>query len=141
MIKENKKVLELKVFKEILGGISTRYRRDWQNLVSESSDEKLLRDLDNLRGNVVYHYYNIRGIFDGYSKYFKNGESPFNEKAYYSSGEKILKTRFYFADAAVQGYALKFAEKRLRYLLEELNNSIKTIVESGINYFRSAHLA
>lgn len=138
-IKENQRVLESKLFQEILGRISARYRNDWKKLVNESSNKEDLEILAELRANGVFHY-QMNGVFSGYKNYFIKPENPLNEKAYYSFGENILKTRFYFADAAVQGYVKKFGDSRIEYLLAEINTSLKRIVEAGIECLSAKYL-
>jgi hypothetical protein len=121
-----------------LSRISAKHKKDWEQLIRTSFNEEIMKDLENLRSNGVYHYYNIRGIFDGFMNHFKNPKEWFEKSAFYSfsPAQNILLTRFYFADAAAIGYAKRFGDKEIKYFLNEMNNSIKRIVKAGIEYFQ-----
>jgi hypothetical protein len=134
MVRENSKVLEGEAFCTVLKKVSARHREDWKKIVKESTDDELLSVLEELRSNIAFHYANTRGIFNGYKNAFKDSKELQKQKCYFSLGNNILSTRFYFSDAAVRGYADKFNDKKIEYLLMEMNTSVRRIVSEGINH-------
>lgn len=105
LIKNNKGVLEDKIFKEIIKSINKDAKKSWQALVDTSfkkiSDNKLAKDLMFIRNKVSFHY-DPKAIIKGYEHFYKNIKEM--DKAYISRGKNMLETRFYFADAAAESY-------------------------------------
>jgi hypothetical protein len=50
----------------------------------------------------VFHY-DPKGIFNGYKRQFLHPQRP-QDRAFISRGRSMNASRFYFADAAVEGY-------------------------------------
>lgn len=90
-----------------------RTRTDWSDLVSiacrrgDATDGKFAKVLIQIRNNVAFHYAQPKPLAAGFrAHFFESPPNPTNEHAYCSFGRNMERTRFYFADAAVQG-ALK----------------------------------
>ncbi len=121
LIEKNKKILEDDFFKETIRMINTRARESWTSLV----DVALMKEQNNLlariRNKVTFHY-DINELFAGYKLgFFKNGAS---QDACISIGNTLQKSRFYFADVAIQGYL----EKKLNLTVETFFSSFNNIL-------------
>ena len=96
--------------KAIMKRAARTVRDDWDELVKIAvgkgarSDTDFTRVLMLTRNNAVYHYNQPKPLVAGYRRhFFNNPPNPTNEHAYASVGQNMERTRFYFADAAVQG--------------------------------------
>lgn len=85
-------------------------RKRWRNIVSIASggrgsgDKSFTRVLVMIRNNAVFHYYQPRLLARGYRKhFFEDPPAMYNEHAYVSLGRNMAQTRFFYADAAMQG--------------------------------------
>ncbi|MGZ5442389.1 MAG: hypothetical protein ACXW5U_09825 [Thermoanaerobaculia bacterium] len=80
-------------------------RKSWETLVrikkGSKSDDPLARYVYWARNQVAFHY-DPRSIRQGYELAFRD---PARNVPYVSIGRSMAATRFYFADAAVDGYA------------------------------------
>lgn len=103
-IKENKDVFHSFLFKSILKKLDKKNLRSWNNLY-ESSLSDQLKNASNpffmIRNKTIFHY-DLKEIMSGYKQKFSNDQKPC-----VSFGKTMRQTRFYFADAAVEGYFLK----------------------------------
>lgn len=96
-------------FKEILNRLSQFDRRFWNGIVAASrgelpNAEDLLKAIVHVRSNTAYHYDNSGKVLPRafQSLFFGEGEGAYSKQAYYSLGDTINLTRFYFSDAAVE---------------------------------------
>ncbi|MEK7066159.1 MAG: hypothetical protein AAB965_01135, partial [Patescibacteria group bacterium] len=118
-LKENHNIVECAEFIEILERLPVGEKAIWCEIVSVAlgRSEKLSDFSDTLsriRDNIGFHYYQsgkvLKKSFN--SRFF--GEERVNQKsrtAYYSVGNTLGETRFYFADAAVEEYLFLQAGK------------------------------
>lgn len=82
---------------------------DWASLVTSgtASEQKdpFRAWLVKVRNNAVSHYYNPKALIQGYRQHFFDDEkSPYNQFAFASLGDRLERSRFFFADAAVGAY-------------------------------------
>lgn len=121
-IRENRNILESQGFKQHLQSMSRDGASLWNLLITtsgkknpgstkeQSSREKFEELLARIRNETAFHYaQSSEALILGYrSKFFgvKNKGSNNIEAAYYSGGSMTdyEGTRFYYADAALQGY-------------------------------------
>jgi len=106
--------------KKYLGGkLPQRAQKGWDDLlkfsegkrVDGSEAKKFYGILKSVRDKAVFHYSHKLELVEGYNNHFnKSGEEY--DYAYASIGKTMEKTRFYFADATVQGFILEEIEKR-----------------------------
>lgn len=96
-------------FKETINRLSKTDRQLWEGMVAASCGElpaikSLLSSVVKIRNNIAYHYCQSgKTLRNGYvSRFFGNALDDKNKYAYYSIGDSLEKTRFYFADAAVE---------------------------------------
>ncbi len=118
-------------------------RAQWQTVVNVAlgkagpTGEAFAMALKVIRNNVAFHYGQPKPLVDGYRRhFFESDPSKSNEYAYCSLGRNMESTRFYFADAAVQGALAKLqcasgSDDFLAQLVEhtrEINNSLEHIL-------------
>lgn len=87
-------------------------KKQWDSIIGYlkkdqgKSTRSFLSKIAEIRSNVAYHYdHSLSELKKSFRKFFFSGAgNSFQEKAYYSMGESMRDTRFYYADAAVQQY-------------------------------------
>jgi hypothetical protein len=97
-------------FVAALASIPSYARRDWKELVGVArtwdTKDPYWKYLLRVRNDGAFHYSaNPRILAEGYHRHFF--ESPPNERnisAFMSLGDSMEETRFYFADAAAEGF-------------------------------------
>jgi len=91
-----------------------------------------------IRNKVAFHY-DCKEIYKGYRRHFFRNGNP-TEQAFVSRGDSMKRSRFYFADAAGEGYFQsqfdsvevdKFM-KRVADITGDLNQAIMLIVDRFI---------
>lgn len=122
-------------------------RRDWEILVNTATDKGSPADtsfakvLKQLRHNAAFHYYQPKPLVSGFRRhFFETPPAANNNSAFASIGRNLEETRFYFADAAVQGALAVIVGKigsdkfrrRLNRALVAVNNAVEHIVEEHI---------
>ena len=111
-LKENENILLSSEFKEVLSKINNKdIENRWKDIIDvafdrspESSD--FTKHLILIRNNVAFHYNQsgkeLKKSFCNF--FYKKEKIGKNDLAYYSIGETIYDTRFFYADGAVQEY-------------------------------------
>lgn len=105
---KNRAISDESEFKEILSKISKQDQDLWRGLFEASqgnlsSANNFLEAILKIRNNVGFHYYQAGKLLrDGYKSLFSRKERERNKVAYYSIGETIETTRFFFSDAAAE---------------------------------------
>lgn len=119
-LKNNYKIFNNGDFKTIFNKISKSDQRLWEQLINASNNKlndasDLLNSLVKIRNNIAFHYdHSGKIILRGYrNRFFDSSENCGNKYAYYSIGENIKLTRFYFSDAAVEESLYTMAGKKL----------------------------
>lgn len=99
--------------KDILGRVPSEWRSRWIEILDIALDKtesesasNFAKVIRNIRNNISYHYYQAyKNLRVGFSKFFFDTQKiSSNEFAFYSLGENMETTRFYYIDAAVQEY-------------------------------------
>tara|TARA_B100001750_G_scaffold173375_1_gene141587 strand:- start:1901 stop:2659 length:759 start_codon:yes stop_codon:yes gene_type:complete len=91
--------------RRVLGTVDVVARKQWRELVAlangkEGKSSELAKALMRVR-HVTFHYYNPAALAVGYEDHFLSGRAdPASAAAYFSDGETMERTRFYYADAA-----------------------------------------
>ena len=84
-----------------------------------------------IRNNIAFHYYQPKFLAGGYHEFFSKKDIPANQNAFISRGTSLQSTRFYFADAAVEGCFEKYIGKeKAGRLRPELNKLSETLVQA-----------
>lgn len=136
-VKEHQGILNTGEFGLILKALPRERREQWEGIVDIATGKtptasSFTKTLLQARNNVAFHYYqsakNLRKGFVG--KFFKKEKNDTNKNkfAYYSIGENMEQTRFYYADAATEEYlAINSGIKELP-TKEEYEKQIRTII-------------
>ena len=139
-LKENEEILLTSEFKEVLLKTSKDIKNRWENITdaafgqsSECSD--FTKHLILIRNNIAFHY-NQSGkeLKKSFCNYFHKKEKFIkNNLAYYSIGETMEGTRFFYADAAVQEYMGLIANNDLEGFDIKYKKEISGII-SNMNF-------
>ncbi|HEX2875256.1 MAG TPA: hypothetical protein VHP33_28590, partial [Polyangiaceae bacterium] len=106
LLQEEREVVEGREVTNLVALIPKDSRDAWKSLVSIAlgkgrQREPLAIALERIRNGLAFHYYQPKALTKGFQRSFfeLNGRLG-SEAAYYSSGESLEQTRFYYADAA-----------------------------------------
>ena len=136
-LKVSKSVLDTGEFALILNALPRPRREQWNAIVDIAFDRTpaasdFTKTLIQARNNVAFHYYqsgkNLRKGFIG--KFFKKEKNNINknEDAYYAVGENMGKTRFFYADAALEEYLAMNSVTRELDTKEKHQQLVRTII-------------
>ena len=155
-LEKNHEIFENSEFQEVYKRINSRQREMWNILVNvarnigeprkQRSDFLLIMEM--IRHNLVFHYYQSPKLLrEGFISFFyKYPELPYNKDCYYTAGDSMRDTRFYFSDAAVQGSIYHQVSEKMKYedytkefrgAIETANFAIKAIMVAYIIYRRN----
>lgn len=110
-LKENEDILSTAEFNDALNATNSSIRDGWNDIVNvalNKSAEKsgFTHNLELIRNNISFHYNQsgkeLRQAFCNI--FFKRDKIGVNNAAYYSVGEDMNETRFFYADAATEEY-------------------------------------
>lgn len=109
LLKSRKNIYQTPFFSEVIRNLSVKNRDFWKLIVDaaeenyEKTDDlsKFLKKAMLIRNHIGFHFQNLKGLAKGYETFFVN--NPDQDKAVLSTGFCMEHSRFYFADAAVQG--------------------------------------
>jgi hypothetical protein len=106
LIQANDDVLRDDFFLSVVRQLHPNSRKAWAALVDvargATPTDKLGQRLLLIRNKVFFHY-DPKAIFVGYTEHFL-GPKKRDDRAYLSRGVSMRTTRFFFADAAADGY-------------------------------------
>ena len=108
LINDNEKVIEHPFFKSIISKLAIGEQEAWASLVDSSFKKQNSTDIGkyllHIRNQVVFHY-EPKAIYKGYKQFFTTGNTSNKgtERAFMSRGTNMAATRYYFADAAING--------------------------------------
>lgn len=141
-IDKNDTVLHDPEFKNCIKSLSTKLKKDWNDITSHALGNKKGKPITKLgkflmmiRNNNGFHYYSTDTLFKGY-EIWKNTKSPSSEFAGASLGKNMAETRFYFADAACEMFFNEELKKNCITLnnvssfINQVNQTIRFIVDS-----------
>jgi len=137
-LKKNNDIFEENEFKEILEKIPQKNQVFWKNMILASNGESItttgfLKIFLQIRNNIGFHYYQSgKNLKRGYCSYFfGKTKHKRSARAFYSPGETIYDTRFYFSDAAIAEYFQIVAGKKEKE--NSINNEEFKKLEKIIN--------
>ena len=129
LIRNHRELLDHPFLVKVLKQVHGNSRAAWKTLVSVADDATPKDELDKLlllvRNKVVFHY-DPKGIYRGFNQQFLDPGCS-QQRGYVSRGLSMNETRFYFADAAVQGH---FQETKGNMESADLSKKIIDIIES-----------
>lgn len=124
-IKNNQSIIQSDYFKSLLNGLTLNVQNHWNSFFEAATSTKIEKDSNPfhmIRNNTLFHY-GLKEIRSGYQKKFID---PSN-KPCVSYGPAMKNTRFYYADAAIEGYFIRKAEGN------DINTLFKQIVDLNKN--------
>lgn len=145
LLKENQSVLNANTIKFVESKLGKTTKEYWDDLKVISilhkskmreSDKKVVNCLVKIRNNMSHHYYGIKNFSDGICCYKENGGA--DSKTYFSVGDRMEKTRFFFADAASQFYMKKVMDEcetndvEIIEYIKKMNQALRYFVEGYI---------
>ena len=108
-LKKNTSIFNTNEFREVFTRISAADRQLWKSMIAAahgnySNASDLLKTIVQVRNNIAFHYDHSGKILrNAYiSRFFGKTTNERTERAYFSIGETIATTRFYFSDAAIE---------------------------------------
>ncbi len=140
LLEKNSKITKDAVFEDICSRMNTEERLQWNHIIKIAEGDHLSKKgndfkaiLMRIRENGAFHYHSSlkllrKGFIDHF--YNKNKKSIFTERAYYSKGENVEDVRYFFCDAAIQGFNISFIQEKMDYgtFLKEFQDFTKIII-------------
>ena len=152
LIEEYKDVFDLEEVKMMLKDLSNKNRKIWKDLISIAKEENLTEKgdkfrniLKRVRDNGGFHYYKIGKLMKkGFKEHFfvRRKESEFNTTACWSKGDSMEQSRYFFSDAAIQGFYFDLIISKMKYtdyaeifltILREMNVAITMLMKEYIS--------
>lgn len=142
-LNKNKTVFTEPFFQRILLRMDKVQRKYWKEIQSlalseaEPNKNSYVYTLARIRNNIGFHYdHSKQELRRGFINFFYEQEKDErNKRAYYSLGNNMQSSRFYYADAAVTSYiALRAREIKEREMLfnnfDDYANKVRSTVDS-----------
>lgn len=142
LIVGNKPVIEHQFFISVVKLLARKVRDSWNALVDASFEKQTSSPLNKallmIRNKVSFHY-DPKELFKGFQYHFFRNVTSI-EPAFVSRGKSMRNSRFYFADAAANGYLRSQVDNkdprelliRLADITAHLNQAIMQIVDRFI---------
>jgi len=115
-IEENEEIVSSDEFKLVLEKTNSTIKSMWKDIIdvvfgNNDPVSEFKKGIVRIRSNAVFHYSDkeLRKAF--INIFFKRQKIAHNEKAFYSIGESMEETRFYYADATVEEYLRMMANE------------------------------
>jgi hypothetical protein len=116
-------------------------RNDWNNIIKVLNDKKptdFLSRIARVRSNIAFHYdQSLKELRSGFvDHFFDSPKNKYNQKAFYSLGDSMETTRFYYADAAAGAFLKKQLlssgdyYKETKDLVKKMNTTISYMLQS-----------
>ena len=134
-INQNLEIIRKEEFQLIYKDLSQQQRQRWDLMMDISSGQDsndssdLAKILVFIRNNLAFHYYQSAKLLrKGFVDFFFNDEKvEENGTAYYSMGDKMRETRFYYCDASAER-ALRDKVMTAGLSIEEYNERLGNII-------------
>ncbi|MBP6949082.1 MAG: hypothetical protein KBC41_03935 [Candidatus Pacebacteria bacterium] len=148
-LKSNEGTMKTLEFQLLLKNLSPEHRKRWTDLVDvamkkNTSDSEILKTLVNIRNNVAFHYYQSGKVLrKGFIDVFNNqkDDKPQYKKPYFSVGETMESTRFYYSDASVEAYTRSVLTKEqvesISNIVDDMNSTITALMTAYITSLKN----
>lgn len=141
LIEENQRTIKYPFFKSVVQQLSNKDRASWNELVNAALQKRTSNPLNKfllMIRNKVSSHYDPKELYKGYRyHFFRSGAS--SEPAFISRGTSMQRSRFYFADAAADGYlqsqAVKEDPNELMSRVADLTSNINRAIMQVVNHF------
>lgn len=151
---------------EFRSALTTKHKRDWDRLVAllafdgkpgnKTHKEPLGKYMNAIRNKVAFHFANRKTddeLGNAYDRRFSQ-ENPLSNNTFVSFGQSMERTRFYFADAAIEEFfatalresglknddevsdAIKDANEALRFVVEDVLRALAKVDGSSFSKFK-----
>lgn len=142
LIKDHEDVLSHEFFVKVVKQLHPTSRKSWVSLTSAATGatpkDEFGHMLLRIRNKIVFHY-EPKEIFRGFKRQFL-GATRLQDRAYISRGLSMAASRFYFADAAVDGYFQEMVgdgevsqlSAKIHDVVESLNRALLSLVDRFI---------
>ncbi len=107
--------------------------------IDTKNSKDFLSKIYQVRSNVTYHYdHSLKNLRKGFiQKFFNSEKDIYNKKSFYSLGNSMETTRFYYCDAAAEEYMKIIMNvknndnsfPKIRELISEMNEIIKFMMD------------
>ncbi len=139
---KNKDVVNSIPFRVLLKKVDNKTRVDWINIIDPEQDvTSIISKIARIRSNVSFHYdHSAEELRRGFVRsFFKESKGLVqHKKAYFSFGDTMEFTRFYYSDAAVDEYVRSLITgedmANIRKFIGNMNQSIQAML---LVYIRS----
>jgi hypothetical protein len=138
-------VLESEEFRALVASMPANAKGQWDELVAIASGTARAEEtelgglLARIRNSIGFHYYNPKTLADGFQYVFAGeGQHDGTRQAWASFGKNMEETRFYYADAAVQGALVQIQGKlgndtfrrQMKRVHDATNESLRFLLEA-----------
>jgi hypothetical protein len=161
-LEENNEVFSTIEFQEVFNRLRKNEKAFCTGMIAAANGELpkvegFIKTLAQIRNTIAFHYDHsgktLRGAF--ISRFFGETENAESELAYYSAGEDIVSTRFYFSDTAVEeamylaagkihkenvdikNPSLEDYWKQMRETIDVMSSTVASLVENYIKIRRN----
>ncbi len=152
LIKKQSRVIESSEFNGLLSRLNADSKKIWDQLIDVANKKNLtqtgavfIRILEDIRNNGSFHYYNSGGqLRNGFANHFfsRQDEGEANKSAFYSRGDRMVDTRYFYCDAAIAGFHKNYIAGKTNP--EEYHKAFQKTIESiniGIMNLMKGYLA
>jgi hypothetical protein len=148
LLEAKKHVIRSERTKVMLGVLSTESQRKWDSLNEYARGSNAgkpapgsIGDLLKLVRDKTGSHYDLAKLQSGFQTHFApESEEPSRMRAYYSDGDNMERTRYYFADAAAEGvFQAEFGisrddfQKRLDEHIDHVNSTLKVVLSAWLH--------
>ena len=142
LIQDHQDVLNHDFLLKVVKQLHPTSRKSWESLTAAASGATPKDDFGHMllriRNQMVFHY-DPKGIFAGLKRQFLI-PTRLQDRAFISRGLSMGASRFYFADAAVEGYFQEIVGKgeigqlsmKVRDVVDSLNSTLLGLVDRFI---------
>lgn len=146
LIKENKALIESESFEKLRKKMSIAHRDDWDDIVLTALNKRVdngsfVGFLRSIRNNVGFHYsYDSKGLkklTEGYKTSFWGKSGELIQRAAISRSNWMARSRFYFADAAVEGVLKNCNPEKQKVDIQKFSEKICRVLYNTVELFIS----
>ena len=142
LIQNHQDVLTHEFFIKVVKRLPPPSRKSWESLTAAASGatakEEFGHMLLRIRNQIVFHY-DPKGIFAGFKRELLS-PTRLQDRAFISRGRSMDASRFYFADAAIQGYFREIVgtgevgqlSAKILNIIDSLNFALLSLVDRFI---------
>jgi hypothetical protein len=143
---KNKEVVNSIPFMLFIKNLPPEIKKMWGDMLDalkDNNSDSFLSHIARIRSNVTFHYdQSLKELRTGFiKKFYDSPKNQYNKEAFYSLGDNMEKTRFYYSDGAVEEYLnmhmKTYSEKNyynnLIDLIKKTNHTINYMITMYLN--------